>query len=180
MHGSHIFSSTPNFGRECPAITSTFSQKISPQKQKPTSADWVTEIFPTANADTDSFSQSLTANPIPISEPLFWHSSQTNPSDARILKSTSIYYRNGKSVSVTKRPILPAKSLQSPKTQTIKEELHMNKPTCSRCHGSGLIPCPRCGGTRRLCGELCYYCDERTDGMKECPVCYGSGTVSDR
>lgn len=151
-----------------------------PAETKPTSAGWFTEIFPTAIGDTGSFSQSLTANPIPTSEPLFWHSSQTNPSDARISKSTSIYYRNGKSVSVTKHPILPARSLQKHKTQTIKEELHMSKHTCSRCHGSGLIPCPRCGGTRRLSGELCYYCDERTDGMKECPVCYGSGTVSDR
>lgn len=38
----------------------------------------------------------------------------------------------------------------------------------------GRIPCRRCQGTRRLCGELCSNC---YDGTEPCPICEGSGYI---
>lgn len=58
----------------------------------------------------------------------------------------------------------------------------MNERICNHCYimgrplglKPGRIPCRRCQGTRRLCGELCSNC---YDGTEPCPICEGSGYI---
>jgi len=44
---------------------------------------------------------------------------------------------------------------------------------CSKCGGSGRIPCFQCMGSRKNGNKDCSYCGG--DGEQTCPVCSGSG-----
>ena len=55
----------------------------------------------------------------------------------------------------------------------------MAEHTCTTCknYERGWVPCPRCGGDKKIQSETCYYC--HGDGKVVCPACRGTGKVSD-
>ena len=55
-----------------------------------------------------------------------------------------------------------------------KFEVH----SCKCCSGSGMMKCPRCGGTGRFNdGSRCYYCGG--NGKVTCSACNGKGIIED-
>ena len=51
--------------------------------------------------------------------------------------------------------------------------MSQEKAVCSRCHGTGSIPCPACGGSGKLQNLREHV--EKEKRVQSCAACHGSG-----